>query len=136
MNKDYLKQYIRTHGGINVISDIASILQDLSQEWGEAGHKSLQYTFSDAANMIADASNKLNIAECEFISAQEIGTPTHTSERDKYQAEFDKLMSYFQTLSMKEFRFVFFKNKAELLSKLKRLDFLKKALSIKDDSKK
>lgn len=131
MNKDDLKHYIATHGGVQIITDIASILQELSQEWNDVGNKQLAYTFSDTAFMLADAANKLNVAQERYAE-----TEPKTIDYNLYQLEFNKLMGYFQTLSIKDLQAAYSKNKEEIISKLKRLEFLKRLLDIKNDSKK
>ncbi len=132
MNRDYLKQYITSYGGIEVIKDIASVMQELSQEWAET-NKSLAFTFSDASFTLADVSAKLELAQLNYDN-QNIDAPT--LDYAKYHLEFNKLMHYFQSLSIKDLQKAYSKNKSELVSKLKRLDFLKKLLNIKDNSKK
>lgn len=131
MNKADLKYYITTQGGVQIITDIASILQELSQEWNDAGNKSLAYTFSDTSFMLADVANKLNIAQENYTEAADKGI-----DYASYRLEFNKLMGYFQTLSIKDLQVAYSKNKDEIISKLKRLEFLKRLLDIKDESKK
>jgi len=131
MNKADLKHYIATQGGVQILTDIASILQEVSQEWNDAGNKSLAYTFSDTSFMLADVANKLNIAQENYTEAADKGI-----DYDSYHLEFNKLMGYFQTLSIKDLQVAYSKNKEEIISKLKRLEFLKRLLDIKDESKK
>jgi len=131
MNKADLKHYIATQGGVQIITDIASILQELSQEWNDAGNKSLAYTFSDTSFTLADAANKLNIAQENYIEATDKGI-----DYASYRLEFNKLMGYFQRLSIKDLQVAYSKNKEEVISKLKRLEFLKRLLDIKDEPKK
>jgi hypothetical protein len=131
MNKADLKHYITTQGGVQILTDIASILQELSQEWNDAGNKSLAYTFSDTSFMLADVANKLNIAQENYTEVTDKGI-----DYASYRLEFNKLMGYFQALSIKDLQVAYSKNKEEIISKLKRLEFLKRLLDIKDESKK
>lgn len=135
MSKELLKKYISDYGEVQAIKDIASILQDLSDSWSEAGNKPLTYTFSDAANMVAEVASKLEVAETLYAKSQ--GTDnTEENDHNRMLLEFNKLMMYFQTLSVKDLQKIYSKNKDELVSKLKRLEYLKKILDNKDDGKK
>lgn len=128
--KEILKQYFHEYGEIEVINDLASILQDLGQEWLLAGNKKIGYTFSDAAITIANVANKLEIIENNFLEEQGLSS----SKEDQIhlmKKEFDELTKYFNTLSLKELSNLFRKNRKALYSKLKRLKYLKKYLKNK-----
>lgn len=135
MSKESLKQYLTTYGEVQTIKDLASLLQDLSGAWAESGDTTLQYIFSDTATTIAEAASKLEIADTMYAKAQGIDN-TVENDHNRMQLEFNKLMHYFQSLSVKDLQKIYVKNKDEFISKLKRLEYLKKVLDAKNNDKK
>ena len=132
MSKESLKKYIADYGEVRAIKDMAYIFQDLSNEWAEVGHKSLAYTFSDTAHTLADVASKLELAETIYSKQNN----DIDNDYERMHLEFNKLMHYFQTLSVTDLHKSYSKNKDEMIAKLKRLEFLQKHLNSKNDSKK
>jgi hypothetical protein len=133
MSKEDLKKYIANYGEVRAIKDMAYLFQDLSNEWLEVGHKSLAYTFSDASYTLVDVAAKLEIAETIYSKQND---DSIDNDYERMRVEFNKLMHYFQTLSVTDLHKSFSKNKDEMIAKLKRLEFLQKHLNSKNDSKK
>lgn len=133
INKAILKEYIAKYGEVQAIKDIASILQDLSQEWMQDDNKPIGYAFSNAANLMGEAAFTLEAAEATYIKSQSIEN-FNELEKQKVVEEFNNLVLFFHQLSIKDVKNLYFKNKKEFLSKAKRLEFLSRLLE-KNDKK-
>jgi hypothetical protein len=130
--KEALRAYLSEYGEVKALNDIASILSDLSDAWKTADEKVLSYTFSDASCSVADAAHKLANADANYSS--QLADLTAEQVQDKrIQSEFNFLMKYFERITRSDLKELYEKNKEELASKLKRLEYLKKYLDKKND---
>jgi hypothetical protein len=133
-NKEQLRAYIDSYGPLNLLKDLSAILHDLGVEWAEAGEKPISYAFSDSSNVIADVAERLERVEQNY--AENIGGATREElVKQKAESEYKSLLEYFETLSLTDISKLYEKNKAELLSKLKRLEYLKRLIDKNNDQK-
>ena len=133
-NKEDLRAFVAKYGELALLKDLASIFNEWGEDWKASGEKAVGYTLSDSANAIVDVANRLESAENAY--AQRMGTTTQEElMHAQAEKEFKSLMTYFENLTIPDLRELYEKNKSELMSKLKRLEFLKKFLDKKNDSK-
>lgn len=132
--KDELRAFVTKYGELELLKDLASIFQELGTEWSEFGDKAISYTFSDSANIIADVANRLEVAE-QAYSIKNNGATQKELMQKNAETEYTSLIKYFESLSIPDLTTLYEKNKSELMSKLKRLEYLKRLIDKNNDKK-